>query len=80
MRILGMLLLAAGILIAGTAGLCSLAMLGGAPTESGLWILVALFGGIPFAGGLGLCFAGRTLLLRARDERGGTRVDEDTFS
>ncbi len=71
-KVLGGILLAVGILIAGASGLCSLAMLisffssGSTFTDLGDGLpLVAIFGGIPFAAGIGLLFAGRQLLRRA---------------
>jgi hypothetical protein len=68
----GGLLFAVGILIAGASGLCSLTILGMGMSESGglvmMFPLVAVFGGIPFALGLGLFFGGRALLRQAKRE------------
>ena len=66
----GGVLLAAGILIAGVSGLCSLVVLGMGVTEpSGLadvLPMVLLFGGVPFLIGLGLFFLGRSMIRSAR--------------
>ncbi|WP_454886624.1 hypothetical protein [Sphingomonas oryzagri] len=63
----GGLLLAIGVLIAGASGLCSLTVLFSAgSTSPQMWgsglIMVAIFGGIPFAIGVGLIYAGRALI------------------
>jgi hypothetical protein len=67
----GGILLAIGILIAGASGLCSVTMLvsvlGNLNSHqefsgSGMLPVIAIFGGIPFAIGLGLIFAGRGLI------------------
>ena len=64
-RLLGGILLAIGILVAGLSGLCTLLVLGGSLTSGqfidGLSMALA-FGGIPLAIGIGLIFAGRALL------------------
>jgi len=66
----GGILLAAGILIAGVSGLCSLVILGMGLTEpSGIvdvLPIVLLVGGIPFLIGLGLFFLGRSMIRAAR--------------
>ena len=70
-KLMGGLLMAAGLLIAGASGLCSLWIIGVGLSEtnnttmmddlmSGLPI-VLIFGGIPFAGGIGLFIGGRYL-------------------
>jgi hypothetical protein len=68
----GGILLAAGILIAGVSGLCSLVILGMGVTEpSGvvdMLPIVLLVGGIPFLIGLGLFFLGRAMIRAARRE------------
>ena len=72
--VLGGILIAVGILIAGASGLCSLYMIGstmmspyGSAGEALSMVpLVLLFGGIPFAAGVGLIVAGRALI---RSER-----------
>jgi hypothetical protein len=63
-RLFGGILLAVGILIAGLSGLCSLMVLFTSGEFSGFGMLpaVALFGGIPFAGGVAMVFGGRHLL------------------
>jgi len=69
----GGILLAVGILVAGLSGLCSLAFLVmGLSEPSGaadFLPMVLLIGGIPFLIGLGLFFAGRSLLRAARAEQ-----------
>jgi len=68
----GGILLAAGILIAGVSGLCSLVILGMGLTEpSGIvdvLPIVLLVGGIPFLIGLGLFFLGRSMIRAARPD------------
>ena len=70
--LLGGLLLAVGILVAGVSGLCSLAVLvmgvGGGGLADTLPLLLVV-GGVPFAIGLGLFFGGRSLLRSARQEQ-----------
>lgn len=65
MKILGGILLATGILIAGLSGLCSAILLlseaGGPNFTDGLGI-VAIFGGIPFVFGIGLVLGGMAVL------------------
>ncbi len=65
-----------GVLIAGLAGLCTLAM---APsmslsTQSGGWVVMMIFGGTPFAMGAGLVIGGVAMIkagrARASDEMG----------
>jgi hypothetical protein len=71
-EVLGGILLAVGILIAGASGLCSLAVLigGGFGGESlSMLPLVLMIGGIPFAAGAGIAFGGRALIRGARAER-----------
>lgn len=73
----GAMLMAAGILIAGLSGLCSgiliiSGLIGGeasGPDALGSLMIVLIVGGIPFAIGLGLFFAGRALARsQARDK------------
>lgn len=70
--VFGGLLMAAGILIAGLSGLCTLLVVGGslADTTSGemgsMVMAVGIFGGIPFLIGLGLFLAGRSLIRSGR--------------
>jgi hypothetical protein len=76
--LLGGILLAVGILIAGVSGLCSLAVLvgsGGEFSGSGMLPVVLLFGGIPFAIGAGLGYGGWALLRQARREREAANSD-----
>jgi hypothetical protein len=71
MKMLGGILIGAGILLAGLSGLCSLAILFGSGEFTGfqMWPAVLMFGGIPFAGGAGMIWGGRSMLRRARRER-----------
>lgn len=64
----GWLLIAAGVLIATTAGACSaffMISMAGSGGDIGAWVsflgLVVVFGGIPVGVGLGLFFIGRML-------------------
>lgn len=76
-RVLGGILMAIGILIAGVSGLCSGFFLvsmagtrvGFGPDPVGL-MLILLFGGLPFAGGVAMILGGRALTRRAREEDG----------
>ena len=70
-RLLGGIMIAAGILIAGASGLCSLVFVismlgspgsGGLGGVFGLLLLVAIFGGAPFGVGMGLFVFGRRLI------------------
>ncbi len=70
--IIGGILLAVGILIAGASGLCSLAVLFGGgmgPGAFSMLPLVLLIGGIPFALGAAIAFGGQVLIRQARNER-----------
>jgi hypothetical protein len=70
-ELLGGCLQAAGILIAGATGLCSLLMLGGINSWRSLVQAIGailMFGGIPFVIGIALIFAGRALIRGARNE------------
>jgi hypothetical protein len=74
-RLIGGLLMAAGILIAGLSGLCSLVMLVSMLGSSGageLIMLVLVFGGLPFAVGLALAISGGRMLRceRRKDDAG----------
>lgn len=74
-KVFGGLLLALGILIAGLSGLCTVMMFtsSGTPVSADEILeslpIVLIFGGIPFVMGLGLVFAGRSLL-RERGQGG----------
>jgi hypothetical protein len=73
-KLFGGLLLAAGILIGGASGLCSLVFIvmglseGAGGFGLGILPMVLMIGGIPFAIGVGLFFGGRALLRSAREE------------
>ncbi len=70
----GGLLVAAGILIAGASGLCSLAVIGSAfrnPTNLGAIPTVLFFGAVPFGLGVLLIFGGMGLI---RSGRKGPKV------
>ena len=66
-EVLGGILMAVGILIAGGSGLCSMAVLFTPGEYSGLrmWPAVLTVGGIPFAAGLAMAFGGRALRRRS---------------
>lgn len=69
MKGLGGILLAVGILIAGASGLCSVVFFVTEITSPytklrELFYLLVLFGGIPFAIGMGLVFVGRRISRR----------------
>jgi hypothetical protein len=71
-EVIGGILIAVGILIAGASGLCSAAVLfegGFAPESLSMLPLVLMIGGIPFAAGVGIAFGGRALIRSARKER-----------
>jgi hypothetical protein len=74
----GGLLIAVGLLLAGGSGLCSLMVLfsSGEMSGFGMWPLVLMFGGIPFALGVGLILGGRALI---RSERRDVVDPGDTF-
>ena len=66
MKILGALLLAAGILIAGASGLCSLVLLAEPGSlNSDTLAIVGIVGGIPFLVGVGVAFAGYVVIRSA---------------
>jgi len=67
-QLLGGILIAVGILIAGASGLCSMVALFGMGNGANILPLVLLIGGIPLAVGVGLIFGGRALIRRARLE------------
>lgn len=71
-ELLGGCLQAAGILIAGLTGLCTLLMIGGIHSwrsfVQAIGTILA-FGGIPLVIGILLIFAGRALIRSARNER-----------
>ena len=72
-QLLGGILLAIGLLIAGASGLCTgvmLVMSIGQSGSAGIIPLALLFGGVPFGIGLLLFFGGRALLRSAREEEG----------
>ena len=66
--VLGGILLAVGVLIAGGSGLCSLLVLFSSGGMGGLTMIpaVLLFGGVPFAIGAGMAFDGHALIRSAR--------------
>ncbi|HUP67338.1 MAG TPA: hypothetical protein VM145_03890 [Sphingomicrobium sp.] len=72
-RLVGGLLIAIGILIAGASGLCSLFVLAGSLADISMLGAVLLFGGPPIAVGAGLIWGGRSLIRSGRidDEREG---------
>lgn len=71
-QVFGGILIAVGILVGGASGLCSLAVLFGGgfgPSDLSMLPLVLVVGGIPFAIGCGIGFAGWALIKSARRER-----------
>lgn len=71
-EILGGILMAVGILIAGASGLCTIVTLSGAVWDSetlSMLPLVLLIGGLPFAVGAGIAYGGYALIRNARRER-----------
>ncbi|MCJ2184921.1 hypothetical protein MTR62_19850 [Novosphingobium sp. 1949] len=75
--LLGGLLMAIGILIAGASGLCSAALfVSDLGSTAQMLPLVLLFGGMPFLLGIGLTFGGRALI---RAARANTAIEDDTF-
>lgn len=69
--VLGGILMAVGILIAGASGLCSLTILFSSGEFAGpsMWPMVLMIGGIPFAAGAGIAYGGYALIRSARHER-----------
>jgi hypothetical protein len=67
----GSILIAFGTLIAGLSGLCSLSIFlsSGEFSGWGMWPIVAVIGGIPFAIGAGLIWWGWSVIRRARRQR-----------
>ena len=68
-EVFGGILMAVGILIAGGSGLCSLMILFGGSGEFsgfGMWPMVLMIGGIPFAAGAGIAYGGYALIRSAR--------------
>lgn len=82
-KLFGSIISGVGILIAGTSGLCSLALLGFGFSEEGLGgigktIMPALlFGGIPFVFGIGIVHAGRELVRHAKTEAAQETTQKD---
>lgn len=81
-KLIGGVLLAVGLLVAGASGLCSIAVLvSGLADQSGaddfisFLPAIGVFGGIPFAGGVGLFLLGRALV--RDDTPGATPPAED---
>lgn len=68
-QLLGGILLAVGILIAGVSGLCSLYFVVGSGGGLNMLPAVLVIGGIPFALGAGLVWGGWAIIRRARQER-----------
>ncbi len=66
----GGILLAIGILIAGASGLCTVVFFVMAIPHGGFSALpvMVIFGGVPFAIGLGLFFTGRSLIRSDRED------------
>lgn len=82
-KLLGGILIAAGILVAGASGLCTATFLiwffvdvirsgwnSSEPENMGVLLTILFFGCAPFLTGIGLIFAGRVLVRSARREEG----------
>ena len=72
-QIIGYMMIAGGVLIALLSGACSISLLA-APSSSasvslGEMTMVAVFGGLPFCGGVGLVIGGLALLRRRKADR-----------
>ncbi len=82
-EVFGGILLAAGVLIAGASGLCSLAVLfsQGEFGGGGMLPLVLIFGGAPFALGVAMVFGGRAVIRSERQRRRQASPEDiaDTF-
>ena len=80
-QMLGGILLAAGILIAGASGLCSLFVLFSPGEGANFSVLpfVLAIGGLPFVLGVLLALGGRSLIRQAREERKNAENVADTF-
>lgn len=66
-NLLGGILLAIGILIAGASGICSLVVLVSSLGDGSMILTILVIGGIPFLIGLGLFYAGRALIRSGRE-------------
>lgn len=75
-QLMGGILLAVGILIAGASGLCSLAVLAGAGGGINMFPIVALVGGVPFLLGAALAFTGRRILRQVRSARSQPTIEQ----
>jgi hypothetical protein len=79
-KLLGGILLAAGILIGGASGLCTLVFLVMGLSEGinqytlSMLPAVLVVGGIPLAAGIGLFFGGRALLESARKDEAAEQL------
>ena len=82
MKLIGGILLAIGILIAGLSGLCTFAVIfGGLAGDSGggsdIFILPLIFGGPPFAVGAALFLLGRAIIRRAKADEAPRETGAD---
>jgi hypothetical protein len=68
-EVVGGLLMAVGILIAGGSGLCSLGVLFSSGEFGGveMWPVVLIVGGIPLAAGVGIAYGGYALFRSGRN-------------
>lgn len=66
--VLGGILIAVGVLIAGATGLCCVMVLANAGAITGpmAFVSVGIYGAIPFAAGIGLILGGQSLIRDAR--------------
>jgi hypothetical protein len=70
--VLGGIMIAIGVLIAGATGLCCVMLIAnaGAITGPEAFVTMGLYAGLPFAAGVGLILGGVSLIRQARNERG----------
>ena len=80
-QLFGGILIAAGILIGGASGLCSLAVLfgNGEMTGASMLPVVLVIGGLPIVLGVLIGLAGRSLIRQARQARSDADNLSDTF-
>ena len=69
--VLGGVMIAIGLLIAGATGLCCLMLIAnaGAITGPGAFLTMGLYAGLPLAAGVGLIIGGIVLIRESRNER-----------
>jgi hypothetical protein len=80
-NVFGGVLMAIGILIASASGLCSLSVLFGTGefAGGGMWLMVLIIGGIPFALGAGMTYGGWRLIRNSRPKQPKPKELSETF-